>query len=145
MNNNHMKAFIIKRYSKGDNLQLSEVSKPAVKDHDVLIEIHSASVNQISGPPDAAFAKEIGLSWLMKTAISFLSKKVKKQAQKLKVDYSFLFMKASGTQLEKISSLIDAEVIKPVIDSVFPFEKSNEAMAYVESGRSKGKVVVKVK
>lgn len=99
----------------------------------------------ISGPPDASFAKEIGLSWFMKTAIFFLSRKVKQQAKKLNVDYSFLFMQANGKQLAEISSLIEADVIRPVIDKVFPFEQINEAMAYVESGRAKGKVIVKVK
>lgn len=99
----------------------------------------------ISGPPDTAFAKEIGLSWFMKTAIFFLSKKVRSQAKKLGVDFSFLFMKANGKQLSEISSLIDAGVIRPVVDKVFPFEQMNEAMTYVSSGRSKGKVIVKVK
>lgn len=102
-------------------------------------------VVSISGPPDAAFAKEIGLSWFMKTAIFFLSRKVKSQAKKLGVDYSFLFMQANGKQLSEISSLIDAGVIRPIIDKVFPFEQTNEAMSYVSSGRAKGKVIVKVK
>jgi NADPH:quinone reductase-like Zn-dependent oxidoreductase len=31
------------------------------------------------------------------------------------------------------------------MDRVFPFESTNEAMAYVEGGRAKGKVVVKVR
>ncbi len=99
----------------------------------------------ISGPPDTAFAIEIGLSWLMKTVISFLSRKVKSQAKKLHVDYSFLFMKPSGNQLEKIRASIEGGDIIPVINKVFSFEETNEAMAYVESGRAKGKVVVKVK
>lgn len=102
-------------------------------------------VISISGPPDVAFAKEIGLSWFMKTVIFFLSKKVKRQAKKLNVDYSFLFMQANGKQLSEISSLIEAGVIRPVIDKVFPFEQTNEAMSYVEAGRAKGKVVIKVK
>ena len=99
----------------------------------------------ISGPPDVAFAKKIGLSWFMKTAIFFLSKKVKRLAKKLKIDYSFLFMQANGKQLSEISSLIEAGVVRPVIDKVFPFEQTNEAMSYVASGRAKGKVIVKVK
>ena len=101
-------------------------------------------VVSISGPPDATFAKEIGLSWFMKTAIFFLSRKVKQQAKKLNVDYSFLFMQANGKQLSEINSLIEAGVFRPIIDKIFPFEQTNEAMAYVASGRAKGKVVVKV-
>jgi NADPH:quinone reductase-like Zn-dependent oxidoreductase len=53
-------------------------------------------------------------------------------------------MKAHGSQLREITALIDSGVIRPVVDKVFPFESTNEAMAYVESGRAKGKVVVKV-
>lgn len=102
-------------------------------------------VVSISGPPDTDFAKESGLSWFMKTAIFFLSRKVKKQAKKLNVDYSFLFMQANGKQLAEISSLIESNIIHPIIDKVFPFEQTNDAMSYVESGRAKGKVIVKVK
>jgi len=54
-------------------------------------------------------------------------------------------MRASGDQLREITSLIDAGIIQPVLDRVFPFESTNEAMAYVEKGRAKGKVVIKVK
>ena len=102
-------------------------------------------VISISGPPDMAFAKEIGLSWLMKIAIFFLSRKVRSQAKKLGIDYSFLFMQANGKQLLEIGKLIEADVIRPVVNKVFPFEDINEAMSYVASGRAKGKVIVKVK
>jgi len=61
------------------------------------------------------------------------------------VQYSFLFMRANGAQLAKITSLIDNGVIRPVVDRVFPFESTKEAMAYVETGRAKGKVVVSVR
>jgi hypothetical protein len=56
--------------------------------------------------------------------------------------YSFLFMKASSQQLRAIAALVDADAIRPVIDRIFPFESTKDAMAYVESGRAKGKVVV---
>lgn len=102
-------------------------------------------VVSISGPPDTTFAKEIGLSWLMRTAIYFLSRKVTKQVKMRGVDYSFLFMKANGKQLSEIGKLIEDGVIRPVVDKVFSFEQMNEAMDYVERGRAKGKVVVKVK
>lgn len=99
----------------------------------------------ISGPPDPDFAEEIGLNWLMKLIVYFLSFGTRKKAKRLAVNFSFLFMKAQGEQLSQITKLIESGVIKPVIDKVFPFEQTNEAMAYVETGRSKGKVVVKLK
>ena len=54
-------------------------------------------------------------------------------------------MKAQGSQLEKITALIEAGAIFPVVDKVFSFDQTNEALAYVETGRAKGKVVIKVK
>ena len=54
-------------------------------------------------------------------------------------------MRASGDQLGEITSLIDAGIIRPVVDRVFAFESTNEALAYVEKGRAKGKVVVKMR
>jgi alcohol dehydrogenase len=53
-------------------------------------------------------------------------------------------MRPSGEQLRTIGALIDAGVVRPVVDRVFPFEQTNEALAYVERGRAKGKMVVKV-
>lgn len=97
----------------------------------------------ISGPPDVAFANETGLNFLLKTVMFFLSRKVRKQAQQRGVDYSFLFMQANGKQLSEIGRLIESNVIRPVVDKVFTFEQMNEAMSYVESGRAKGKVVIK--
>jgi NADPH:quinone reductase-like Zn-dependent oxidoreductase len=58
--------------------------------------------------------------------------------------FSFLFMRANGDQLREISALLDAGEVRPVVDKVFPFSSTNEALAYVETGRARGKVVVKV-
>ncbi|MFZ6870625.1 NADP-dependent oxidoreductase [Undibacterium sp. Di27W] len=99
----------------------------------------------ISGPPDTAFAEEIGAPWFVRLIIRLLSFSVRRKSMRRNISYSFLFMKAHGRQLREITSLIDAGAIRPVIDKVFPFEASNEAMAYVESGRAKGKVVIKIR
>ena len=61
------------------------------------------------------------------------------------VSYSFLFMKTDGDQLNAIPSLIDSGIVRPVLDRVFSFESTEEAMTYVENGRAKGKVIVKVR
>lgn len=99
----------------------------------------------ISGPPDPDFAEEIGSPWFVKLIMRLLSFGVRKKAKRLNVSFSFLFMKANGDQLKEITSLINSGVIRPVMDRVFQFESIKEAMTYVESGRAKGKVVIKIK
>ncbi len=102
-------------------------------------------VISISGPPTPDFAKEMGLPWYLKIVMSLLSFSIRRKAKKRNIDYSFLFMKANGNQLENIAKLIEADIIKPVIDKIYPFEQTNEALEYVESGRAKGKIVIKIK
>ena len=97
------------------------------------------------GPPDSDFAKDIGLTWILRLAMRLLSYRTRKSAKSHHVSYSFHFMRPSGDQLREISSFIDSGIIRPVVDRVFPFESTKEAMAYVETGRAKGKVVVKVR
>ena len=99
----------------------------------------------ISGPPDPDFAREIDASWIMSLAMRLLSYRIRRKAGRRRVRYSFLFMRASGDQLREIASLIDSGIIRPIVDRVFPLESTKEAMAYVETGRAKGKVVVKVR
>ena len=96
----------------------------------------------LAGPPDPAFAREIGANPVVRLATVLLSARTRLRARRRRVRYSFLFMKASGEQLRAIAALADAGAIRPVIDRVFPFDSTKDAMAYLESGRAKGKVVV---
>jgi NADPH:quinone reductase-like Zn-dependent oxidoreductase len=100
---------------------------------------------EITGPPDPAFAEEIGASPIVALAMRLLSYRVRRMARRARVRYSFLFMRPSGEQLREIASLIDSGIIHPVVDRVFAFESTKDALAYVESGRAKGKVVIKVR
>jgi alcohol dehydrogenase len=99
----------------------------------------------ISGPPDPDFATDIGSTWILRLAMRLLSYRIRKRAKRHHVSYSFLFMRPSGDQLREIGSLIDSGIIRPVVDRVFPFASTKEALAYVEKGRAKGKVIVKVR
>jgi NADPH:quinone reductase-like Zn-dependent oxidoreductase len=98
----------------------------------------------IGGPPDPAFAARIGANPVVKLVVSLLSRRVRKAARRLGVRYSFLLMEASGAQLRELAALIDAGAIRPVVDRVFPFAETNDALVYVDTGRVKGKVVVTV-
>ncbi|AGB21632.1 Zn-dependent oxidoreductase, NADPH:quinone reductase [Mycobacterium sp. JS623] len=99
----------------------------------------------ISGPPDPAFAEEIGARWFVKPIMSVLSFGARRKAKRLNVTYSFLFMKANGNQLSRITSLIDEGVVRPIVDKVYTFESTKDALDYVQKGRAKGKVVVEVR
>ena len=98
----------------------------------------------IAGAPDPDFAKEINASIIIKIATFLLSYRIRKQAKKRGVCYSFLFMQPNGTQLQQIAQLVDRGAIRPVVDRVFTFAETQAALAYVETGRAKGKVVVKM-
>jgi NADPH:quinone reductase-like Zn-dependent oxidoreductase len=103
-------------------------------------------VISIAGPPDPAFAKELGVNPVVRLAMTALSFRTRQRARRHHVTYEFLFMKASGDQLREVTSLIDAGKIRPVVDRIFAFESTREALAYVEGGRAKaGKVVVRMK
>ncbi|HEY6264257.1 MAG TPA: NADP-dependent oxidoreductase [Candidatus Acidoferrum sp.] len=99
----------------------------------------------ISGPPDPDFGEEIRAPWFAKLAMRVLSFGIRRKAKRRHVSFSFLFMRANGSQLRQITALLDSGVIRPVVDRVFPFESTKEALAYVETGRARGKVVVKVR
>ena len=99
----------------------------------------------ISGPPDAAFARESGLNGLLRQVMRLLSFGIRSKAKRHGVGYSFVFMRANGEQLGRITSLIESGIVRPIVDRVFSFQATNEAMDYLATGRVKGKVVVKLR
>ena len=120
----------------------SQDSKTLTKSLSVLKP--GGSLISISGPPDPAFGEEIKAPGFLKLVMRLLSAGVRQKAKRRNVSYSFLFMKANGSQLREITPLINSGVIRPIVDRVFPFDATREALAYVETGRANGKVVVKV-
>jgi NADPH:quinone reductase-like Zn-dependent oxidoreductase len=104
-----------------------------------------STVVSLVGPPDAAFARARGMNFFMVLVFGLLSRKIIRHAKKRGVAYSFLFVHPDGSQLAEIGELLKAGRIRPVIDKVFPFEQAKEALAYLEKGRAKGKVVVQMR
>ncbi|WP_312841125.1 NADP-dependent oxidoreductase [Delftia tsuruhatensis] len=104
-----------------------------------------AKLASISGPPDPAFGRAIAAPLFVKLVMRLLSSGIRRRARSRGIDYSFVFMKADGGQLREITRLIEAGAIRPVVDKVFAFESTNEALAYAEAGHAKGKVVIKIR
>lgn len=59
----------------------------------------------ISGPPDAAFARSIGASWVFSYGI-------RAKAKRCQATYSFLFMRANGDQLTEITARLSVPIIR---------------------------------
>ena len=119
---------------RGDSLERSlQILKP------------KSIVVSLIGPPDAAFGRSKGMNPLMVFVLRLLSYKMNRHAKKRGVAYSFLFVHPEGSQLAEIGELLEAGSIRPVIDKVFPFDQAKDALAYLEKGRAKGKVVVQMR
>jgi NADPH:quinone reductase-like Zn-dependent oxidoreductase len=98
----------------------------------------------ITGAPTAAFAREQGLGLGVQLAAGAMGLPTALRASRRGVTFTYLFMRASGAQLEKLAELCVAGTVKPVVDQTFPLERAAEALAYVEAGKAKGKVVLTV-
>jgi NADPH:quinone reductase-like Zn-dependent oxidoreductase len=98
----------------------------------------------IAGPPDPDFARQLGRCFPLAPVMALLSLKTRRAARRLGVRYSFLFMHAGGAQLGEITKLIDAGALRPIVEQPYAFADAPSALAHVEAGRTKGKVVITV-
>jgi len=129
-----------------------------LKDYDVVLDTQGGKtlekslsvikrggrIISISGPPDRAFAETIKANWLLKFIIPLLSWSIRNKAKKRDITYSFLFIQPNGQQLSQISHLVEIGKIKPVVDTEYDFSKIKEALEYVNTGRAKGKIILKI-
>ncbi|MBP8298226.1 MAG: NADP-dependent oxidoreductase [Burkholderiales bacterium] len=104
-----------------------------------------SSIVSLVGPLDAAFARSRRLNGLLTFVFGLMSRRILRLAGKRGVRYSFLFMRPDGGQLADIGELLASERIRPVIDKVFDFEQAADALRHLAQGRSRGKVVIKIK
>ncbi len=95
-------------------------------------------VVSIIGPLDEDTAKMFGM------ADYKLPEELSKLTSGKEASYKYIFMHPNGAQLGEIKSLIEDEKIKPIIDKIYSFSESIEAITHLASGRAKGKIVIKI-
>jgi NADPH:quinone reductase-like Zn-dependent oxidoreductase len=111
--------------------QMFEIMKPGTK------------IVSIAGVPEPQTAiKDLGGRRALAVVFWIISYGIRSRARRAGVSYRYLFMHASGTELAELAQFIKQGKLKVIIDKIYPFAKIHEALAYVESGRAKGKVVV---
>lgn len=129
---------------RGYDAVLGTVKGDAIEKSIDILEPGSRIVSLV-GPLDAGFARARRLNVVLTFVFGLMSRKIVRLARKRRIDYSFLFVRPDGQQLEGIGELLESGRIRPVIDRVFPFEQAREALDYLAQGRAKGKVVVKMR
>ncbi|WP_430606295.1 NADP-dependent oxidoreductase [Enterococcus sp. DIV0180] len=101
-------------------------------------------VVSIAGLPNYRFGKEYGVPLWKQFAFKMVTRNLTKLEKQTQASYTFLFMKPSGTQLDVLRHLIEAEIIKPVIDRIVPLSEVKEALSYSQSGRATGKIILQM-
>jgi alcohol dehydrogenase len=101
-------------------------------------------VVSVGGVPAAKFARAWGLNPVIVLALWLMTRKVTAAAKKRGARFEYLFMRPDGEQLAQIAALVEQGIIKPVIDRTYPLSQAKDALAYSESGRATGKVVLEV-
>ncbi len=101
-------------------------------------------VVSIAGLPNYRFGKEYGVPLWEQFAFKMVTRNLTKLEKQTQASYTFLFMKPSGTQLDVLRHLIEAEIIKPVIDRIVPLSEVKEALSYSQSGRATGKIILQM-
>jgi len=100
-------------------------------------------VVSIAGVPEPLTArKDLGRGSWLAALFWVASLKTRLRAARHGLSYRYLFMHPSGTDLAYLASLIDARQLEVVVDRVFPFAEAKQALAYLETGHAKGKVVL---
>jgi NADPH:quinone reductase-like Zn-dependent oxidoreductase len=89
-------------------------------------------------------AKGLVVSRMVGFVLNCLSRSVARSARHAQIDYHFCFVYSDGAVLDEVKRLSEEAVITPVIDKVYPFEKADTAMEYLEAGHALGKVVVEI-
>jgi NADPH:quinone reductase-like Zn-dependent oxidoreductase len=111
--------------------QMFEIMKPGTR------------IVSVAGVPEPQMAiKDLGGRRALAAILWIISYGIRSRARRAGISYRYLFMHPSGSDLAQLANLIEGGKLKVIVDKTYPFAKISEALAYVESGRAKGKVVV---
>lgn len=88
--------------------------------------------------------KDLSRGGLLPLLFWFASFSLRRIARRHGVTYRYLFMPPSGEDLTLLASWLERGELEVIVDKVFPLAEAKEAFKYLEAGRAKGKVVVRV-
>ena len=96
----------------------------------------------LNGMPNGRFARSFGLPKWKQWLLALVGLSLDRQARRVGATYDFLFVQANGSQLKKITELIEKLGIRPTISKVFTLEEVNDALQSIDRSSSLGKTVL---
>ncbi len=99
----------------------------------------------LKGIPNKKFAVKNNFPFLKKMLFSMAGAKFDKSAAKQGKDYRFLFVRADGAQLKKITEIIEKNNITPLINEhIFRLNEVDNALNLLKKGGINGKIVIEI-
>lgn len=95
--------------------------------------------------PNRWFARKNGFSKPKQLLFALAGFRYDRAAQKQGKRYRFMFVRADGAQLQKITEIITSYPIHPDIDApIFSLDQVSEALERMSRGKLEGKVIIKI-
>ena len=111
--------------------QMFEIMKPG-----------TAIVSVAAVPEPQTAIKDLAGGRVLSAMFWIISYGIRSRARRAGISYRYLFMHPSGSELAQLAELIEQGKLKVTVDKTYPFANISDALAYVERGHAKGKVVV---
>jgi NADPH:quinone reductase-like Zn-dependent oxidoreductase len=99
----------------------------------------------IAGIPTASSLRHFRIRAPLRWMLRLMSLPTMISAALRRVSYRFYFVRLSGACLERLEGSIAQGTLRPIVERIYPFAESVEALDYVESGHATGKVVVRIR
>ncbi len=103
------------------------------------------SVVSIAGRKlDDETARGMGFNLILRWFLKLQLVGINKLCKKYQAQYFYVLNQPEQKRLARLKSALETQVVKPVIDTIYPFDKVVEAFKKQQSGRCKGKVVIRI-
>ena len=80
-------------------------------------------------------ARGRAILWMMRQPLVRKSKNAR-------ISYNYVLMKTNSNDLNRLKQLVEDQAIHAVVERTYKLEEIKDAFKHIESGRTKGKVVI---
>lgn len=117
---------------------------PAEFEHELSVLRKGGRLLSLRTGPNRAFAIQRQDPALKKALFSLAGFKYDKKARQQGKTYRFMFVRADGAQLEKVTEIVEKQHILPAVDPHrFTLAEADDALQLVANGRINGKVILR--